>query len=116
MTTRKAIGLVRVSETKGRDGDSFASPAEQLDRIRAACEHDGLRLVETYDELDVSGGKPLEQRPGLSRAVAAIESGAADVIAAAYFDRLFRSLSTQGKSSSGWSARAGRSWLSMSGA
>jgi site-specific DNA recombinase len=95
MNTRRAIGIVRVSETKGREGESFASPAEQLDRIRAACDRDGLRLVESYDELDVSGGKPLGQRPGLRRAVAAIETGAADVVAAAYFDRLFRSLSTQ---------------------
>ena len=41
----------------------------------------------------VSGGKSLDQRPGLSAAVAAIEAGEADVVAAAYFDRLFRSLS-----------------------
>ena len=52
-------------------------------------------MVATLDELDVSGGKPLEKRPGLRQAVHAIESGQADVIAAAYFDRLFRSLKTQ---------------------
>jgi DNA invertase Pin-like site-specific DNA recombinase len=45
--------------------------------------------------MDVSGGRALADRPGLSAAVAAIEAGTADVVAAAYFDRLFRSLSTQ---------------------
>ncbi|MDX6680050.1 MAG: Resolvase, terminal domain [Solirubrobacteraceae bacterium] len=32
------------------------------------------------------------RQPGLSRAVAAVEAGAADVIVAAYFDRLVRSV------------------------
>jgi DNA invertase Pin-like site-specific DNA recombinase len=91
----RAVGIVRVSETKGRDGERFASPAEQRQRIKTACERDGISLVDVYEELDVSGGKPLDQRPGLSRAVEAIERGEADVIAAAYFDRLFRSLTTQ---------------------
>jgi site-specific DNA recombinase len=79
----------------GRGGDSFASPSEQRERIVAACERDGLRLVETINELDVSGGTPLERRTGLRRAVEAIEGGDADVIVAAYFDRLVRSLRVQ---------------------
>lgn len=53
---RKAIGIVRVSQVGGREGESFASPAEQRERIRAACERDGLELIRTIDELDVSGG------------------------------------------------------------
>jgi DNA invertase Pin-like site-specific DNA recombinase len=93
--TRRAIGVVRVSQVNGRDGDSFASPGEQRDRIRAACERDGLQLLEVVEELDVSGGKSLDERPGLGPAVEAIEDGRADVIAAAYFDRLFRSLTVQ---------------------
>lgn len=43
----------------------------------------------------MSGRKPLAQRPGLSAAVAAVERGDADILYAAYFDRLFRSLRTQ---------------------
>lgn len=93
--TRRAVGIVRVSQVSGREGESFASPGEQADRIAAACERDGLTLVKTFEELDVSGGRTLEDRPGLSQAVAAIEAGEAEVIAAAYFDRLFRSLTTQ---------------------
>jgi DNA invertase Pin-like site-specific DNA recombinase len=53
--------------------------------------------VRIVDELDVSGGRPLDQRPGLGPAVQAVESGAADVIVGAYFDRLFRSLRAQGE-------------------
>jgi site-specific DNA recombinase len=78
-----------------RNGERFASPGEQRERIQAVCERDGLALLAVHDELDVSGGQPLEQRPGLIAAVAAIEDGRADVVAAAYFDRLFRSLATQ---------------------
>jgi site-specific DNA recombinase len=92
---RRAIGIVRVSETKGRAGDSFASPDEQRDRIAAACERDHLQLVETIEELDVSGGAPLERRAGLRRAVEAVEARQAEVIVAAYFDRLVRSLRVQ---------------------
>lgn len=92
---KQALGLIRVSSTAGREGDRFASPETQRDSIQQACEREGLNLVRTYEELDVSGGKPLSQRPGLREAVAAVEAGDAQVVVAAYFDRLFRSLSTQ---------------------
>jgi len=54
---RRAIGIVRVSQVNGREGDSFASPAEQRDRIEAACERDGLTLLRIEDEANVSGGQ-----------------------------------------------------------
>jgi len=92
---RRAIGIVRVSQTSGREGESFVSPAEQRDRAAAACERGGPMLVEIINELDdVSGATALERRPGLRRAVAAIEAGEADVVVA-YFDRLVRSLRVQ---------------------
>jgi DNA invertase Pin-like site-specific DNA recombinase len=94
-TARRAVGIVRVSQRGGREGERFVSPGEQRDRIEAACTRDGLALVAVYEEMDISGGKSLAKRPGLSAAVAAIEAGQADVVAAAYFDRLFRSLPTQ---------------------
>ena len=78
-SNRRAVGVVRVSRVGDRDGERFVSPSEQAERIRAACERDGLELVETIDELDVSGGTPLERRPGLSRALDLIESGRANV-------------------------------------
>lgn len=92
---RRAIGVVRVSRVGGRDGEQFVSPSEQAERIRTACERDGLQLMETIEELDVSGGTPLERRPGLRGAVELVEAGEADVIVAAYFDRLVRSLAVQ---------------------
>jgi DNA invertase Pin-like site-specific DNA recombinase len=81
-----------VSQVKGREGESFAGPGQQRDTVHAACERDGLVLLDVMEELHVSGGRPLDAQPGLSRAVAAVEAGAADVIVAAYFDRLVRSV------------------------
>jgi site-specific DNA recombinase len=71
------------------------SPLEQRERIASTCERDGLELLDTLDELDVSGGAPLAQRHGLRAAVEMVEAGAADVIVVAYFDRLVRSLTVQ---------------------
>jgi DNA invertase Pin-like site-specific DNA recombinase len=93
MNPTKAVGIVRVSSTSGREG--IASPETQRAQIEAACKRENLTLIAVHEEVDVSGGKPLADRPGLREAVAAIESGEAEVIAAAYFDRLFRSLTTQ---------------------
>jgi site-specific DNA recombinase len=92
---QRAVGIVRVSRVGDREGERFASPIIQRNRIEAECERLGIRLVDVHEELDVSGGKPLDQRKGLSAAVAAIESGQADVVMVAYFDRLARSLATQ---------------------
>lgn len=93
--TRRAIGIVRVSQVNGREGESFASPGEQADRIRHACVRDDLALVEIIEELDVSGGTALEHRAGLRRAIEAVEAGEADILVASYFDRLVRSLRVQ---------------------
>jgi site-specific DNA recombinase len=76
-------------------GDDPVSPVEQRQRIEATCEREGFELLEVLPEKDVSGGAPLEKRPGLSRAVAMVEAGQADVIVVAYFDRLFRSIEVQ---------------------
>jgi site-specific DNA recombinase len=93
--TRRAIGIVRVSHVGDREGASFASPIEQRARIEDACKRDKLKLLHIEDEPNVSGGKPLVKRHGLRQAVEAVEAGAADVIVAAYFDRLVRSLEVQ---------------------
>ena len=71
------------------------SPREQLERIQSVAERDGLKLVDTIEELDVSGGAPLAKRPGLRRAVELVEAGDANVMVVAYFDRLVRSLAVQ---------------------
>jgi DNA invertase Pin-like site-specific DNA recombinase len=93
---RRAVGVTRVSRVGDRDGEAFVSPVEQQERIEQACTRDGMELVaEPIKELDVSGGTPLDKRPGLRRAVEMIEDGDADVIVVAYFDRLVRSLAVQ---------------------
>jgi site-specific DNA recombinase len=89
------VGIVRVSRVGARDGESFASPGEQRERIAAACERDGLKLVDVIEELDVSGGTPLDKRKGLRHAVELVEAGRADVVVVAYLDRLVRSLEVQ---------------------
>lgn len=86
-----AIGLARQSKTDDRS----ASLAHQTERVRAAAEANGLRLVDVLQEPDVSGGANLDRRHGLRRAVEMVESGEAQVIVAAYFDRFFRSLKIQ---------------------
>jgi site-specific DNA recombinase len=92
---KRAVGIIRVSRVGGREGERFISPDDQRKRIEDACARDGMTLVAVHEELDVSGGNALADRRGLNAAVAAIEAGKAEIVAAAYFDRLFRSLSTQ---------------------
>jgi DNA invertase Pin-like site-specific DNA recombinase len=92
---RRAVGVVRVSRVGDREGERFVSPSEQRERIRSACERDGLELVDTLDEPNVSGGAPLSRRPGLRHAVELVEARQADVVVVAYFDRLVRSLQVQ---------------------
>jgi site-specific DNA recombinase len=84
-----------VSRVGDREGERFASPSEQRERIDAACARDELKLTNILEEPDVSGGAVLERRPGLSRAIAMVEGGEADVVVVTYFDRLVRSLAVQ---------------------
>jgi DNA invertase Pin-like site-specific DNA recombinase len=93
----KAIGIVRVSSRNGREGESFLSPDQQQERIEQECERRDLRLVEVMQELDVSGGTPLEERTGLRTAVEMVEAGEAGVIVAGWADRAFRSIKVQGE-------------------
>jgi site-specific DNA recombinase len=92
---RRAIGIIRVSRVKGRKGADFQSPDEQRERIESECQRNGLPLLRTTDEMDVSGATPLKRRTGLREAVEAVEAGEAEVIVAGYFDRFFRDLQVQ---------------------
>lgn len=67
-----------------------------------------MELVEAVEEIDVSGGNPLERREGLRAAVEQVEAGEVDVVVVAYFDRLFRSLRVQGEVVSRVEAAGGR--------
>lgn len=89
----RAVGIVR--QSRGRE--ESLSPAQQRERIAAHCRREGWELVAVHDEIDVSGGTPLDRREGLRSAVEAVEDRRADVVVVAYFDRLFRSLAVQGE-------------------
>jgi DNA invertase Pin-like site-specific DNA recombinase len=94
-SSRRAVGVVRVSRGGEPDGERIASLSEQRQRIEDACARDRLTLVDTFEEPDVSGGAPLERRPGLRPAVELVEAGQAKIVVVAYFDRLVRSLAVQ---------------------
>jgi len=89
-TQRRAIGIIRKS--KGSEG---ASPVQQRESIGRDCERRGLKLIEVHEELEVKGATPLAKRKGLLAAIEAVEAGRAEVVVAAYFDRLMRSLTVQ---------------------
>lgn len=84
-----------MSRVGGREGEAFVSPSEQSQRIADACDSAGLKLIQTFEELDVSGGAALEHRPGLTAALELVETDRADVFVVAYFDRLVRSVQRQ---------------------
>jgi DNA invertase Pin-like site-specific DNA recombinase len=88
-----AVGVVR--QSSGRGKAEGASLADQERRIREHCKREGWKLLAVYHEQDVSGGRPLAKRPGMLEAVEAVEAGKADVVVAAYFDRLVRSVAVQ---------------------
>ncbi len=65
-------GYIRVSDTKGRSGDRFLSPEIQRDTIERLAAAKGVELGEVVQELDVSGGKKIEDRE-LGRLVERVE-------------------------------------------
>jgi len=88
---KRAIASIRVSRTKGREGDSFSSPKDQLDLIKELCAEQDWDLPpeNIYEELNVSGNAPLEERPELSKAVTKILTGSAEVLVGAFNERLW---------------------------
>jgi DNA invertase Pin-like site-specific DNA recombinase len=92
----RAVGLIRVSRVGDRKGDRFVSPKDQRHRIERFADQEGIELLDIYEELDVSGGWPIDQRPGLRRILGEIEARhrGANSLIVGYFDRLGRSTDT----------------------
>jgi DNA invertase Pin-like site-specific DNA recombinase len=88
--TRPLDIYVRVSDVRGRAGDSFISPKDQDARCRALAEARGYHIGEVFTDLDVSGGKMA--RPELDNAIARIEEGSSAGILCAKMDRFARTL------------------------
>src|SRR3954452_12658841 len=81
---------VRVSDVKGRSGESFQSPKEQEERCRGALTSRGLEAGDVFHELDVSG-KSME-RPELRKVRERIEAGDSGGVVVARIDRLGRTI------------------------
>ena len=82
----RAIGYRRVSTTE--QSSSGLGLEAQDGAIASAANRLGLRVSATFTDAGVSGGLPLEQRPGLLSALDAI--GSNDVLIVAKRDRLGR--------------------------
>src|SRR5204863_9038676 len=89
------VVVAAVSEEGDRDAESCHAPEAQLAKARLWSKDQGNRVVEAFEEIDVSGKLPLARRPGLLQAIEMAEAGEADHIVVAYFDRLVRSLKVQ---------------------
>jgi site-specific DNA recombinase len=86
----KAIGYVRVSAVGERGGDSFITTDLQESENERVGVGAGVEIIETITELNESGGR--YERPGIQRAIEAIERGEASAIVAAKLDRIARSV------------------------
>ena len=93
--SKRAVGVVRVSRVKGREGDSFRSPEDQRSEVAKLCDKQGWKLADVHEEMDVSGAKTLHERPGLTAAAESVERGRAEIVVVGYFDRLVRSPRTR---------------------
>lgn len=69
------IAYIRVSRVGGREGDSFLSPDLQREACEREAERNGLRIIDTYEELDASGGD--SRRPLWNKAIERVERGEA---------------------------------------
>jgi DNA invertase Pin-like site-specific DNA recombinase len=86
----RVVGYVRVSTAE--QGDSGAGLEAQRRAIEAEAARRGWNLAEIYE--DIASGRSVTKRPGLERALTALEGGgrSADALVVAKLDRLSRSL------------------------
>lgn len=79
------VGYVRVSTAQQDNG-----PEAQRAALRRWCDAHGATLAAVYEDLGVSGGTPVDRRPGLLAALDALQEHGAGVLLAAKRDRLAR--------------------------
>lgn len=87
----RLLAYIRVStEDQAREGHSLA---QQPERLQAACIAFGHELVDLIAEADgVSGGVPLERRPGGNQLLRRLKAGEADGVIVLRLERIFRDL------------------------
>jgi DNA invertase Pin-like site-specific DNA recombinase len=81
-------GYIRVSQTRGRSGDTFISPDVQRDAIARWADSRGVAIDAWHEDLDQTGGKLT--RPGLDAMLDRIRTGQTGGLAVAHLDRLSR--------------------------
>jgi DNA invertase Pin-like site-specific DNA recombinase len=79
------VGYIRVSTDEQALG-----PEAQREAIETWCEGAGATLVAVHADIGVSGGTPVEKRPGLNAALDALAEHGAGVLLVAKRDRLAR--------------------------
>ncbi len=82
---RKVLGYVRWSTEEQNLG-----PKAQRTALERWCKAEGVELVDVFEDLGVSGGAPLERRPGLAAAIDALAARGAGLLLALRRDRLAR--------------------------
>ncbi len=87
---RRIDGYVRVSQVRGREGESFIAPAQQEDRIRQWAASRGFEVGEVHVELDAKGDDA--SRPKLLAAIERIERGESSGLVVGYASRFGRGL------------------------
>jgi len=81
----KAVGVIRVSKE-----EQSLSPEAQREAMARWCDDNGAELVAVHEDIDVSGGAPLDKRPGLLAALTDLRDLGAGVLLVAKRDRLAR--------------------------
>ena len=81
----KAVGVIRVSKE-----EQSLSPEAQREALARWCADNGAELLAVHEDIDVSGGAPLDRRPGLLAALADLGKLGAGVLLVAKRDRLAR--------------------------
>ncbi len=90
MNKIKAVGYIRVSTT-----DQQLSPEAQKEVITRWAVLNEIQLVETHQDIGLSGSTPWPERPGLTAALAAVKRHGASWLVVAKLDRLSRELFDQ---------------------
>lgn len=86
--TATAVGYARVSSAEQKE--SGAGIDAQKHAVARWCEENNVELIGWILDEGVSGGEHPDRRPGLPKALAAVEQGLAEVIVVARLDRLSR--------------------------
>jgi DNA invertase Pin-like site-specific DNA recombinase len=86
----RAIGYSRCST--GEQATNGYSLDAQEDAITARAQARGWNLLEVRSDPGVSGAVPADQRPALSKVLAKLDAGEADVLIVGRLDRLSRSM------------------------